>query len=417
MRRVPIAERPGWREAAAARGFHYAHADGVPYWDETACFALTLDQVERDLEVPTDELHAMALDLAGRAVADEALMARLRVPRAFWDYVAASWHDRDPSIIGRFDLAYDGTGPARLLEYNADTPTSLYEAGVFQWEWLEEGVASTLLPQGTDQFNAIHDRLIAAYARLAGDPSLMHFACEMASVEDFGNIAYLMDCASQAGLRPKFIDIALVGLDAKNRFADQDNLVIDRLTKLAPWEWMFRSDYADVIHASGTRFFEPAWKAILSSKAILPVLWQLHEGHPNLLPAYFEDDPRAASLGDRVRKPIFSREGANTTLVLGGKPVQETGGTYGEEGFVVQAAAPLFASAAGYAVVGSWVIGAEAAGIGIREDSGPVTRNLSRFVPHVISGEAWTPEGTVRTGEGRPGPAVAAAAAGSGSVT
>jgi glutathionylspermidine synthase len=33
-------------------------------------------------------------------------------------------------------------------------------------------------------------------------------------------------------------------------------------------------------------------------------------------------------------------------------------------------------------VVGSWIIGDEAAGIGIREDESPITKNTSRFLPH-----------------------------------
>ena len=35
-------------------------------------------------------------------------------------------------------------------------------------------------------------------------------------------------------------------------------------------------------------------------------------------------------------------------------------------------------------VIGAWIVGDEAAGIGIREDDGPITGNLARFVPHVI---------------------------------
>ena len=33
-------------------------------------------------------------------------------------------------------------------------------------------------------------------------------------------------------------------------------------------------------------------------------------------------------------------------------------------------------------VIGSWVIANQAAGIGIREDTSPITGNNSRFVPH-----------------------------------
>ena len=66
---------------------------------------------------------------------------------------------------------------------------------------------------------------------------------------------------------------------------------------------------------------EPAWKLLLSNKGILPLLWAMFPRHPNLLPAYFEDDPKATSLGSSfVRKPLYSREGANVSIVVGGVP-------------------------------------------------------------------------------------------------
>lgn len=387
MRRLPMPERADWRGSAERMGFRFHHMEGMPYWDETACIAFTLEEVECDLEAPAGELHAMCLDLVDQASGSEALMERLRVPAPYRDLVASSWRAREPSLLGRMDFAYGGQGPgrlpAKLLEYNADTPTSLFEAAVFQWTWLEEMTGSGALPQGADQFNSLHEALVAAYRGLPRD-SLLHFTCDASSIEDHGTIAYMMDCALQGGQRPKFVGIDRIGVDARGRFTDEDELVVDRLSKLYPWEWMFADGFGPKIPGSGTRFVEPPWKALISSKAILPVLWEAHEGHPNLLPAYFGDDERAASMGDRVRKPVFSREGANTSLILGGEAVAETAGPYGAEGFVHQAAASLFRSEAGYALVGAWIVGGEPHGVGIREDASPITGNLSRFLPHVI---------------------------------
>ena len=59
--------------------------------------------------------------------------------------------------------------------------------------------------------------------------------------------------------------------------------------------------------------------------------------------------------------------------------------SYGEEGFVYQGVAPLPDSTADYPVIGSWIVGDEPAGIGIREDDSPITRNSSRFVPHYFT--------------------------------
>ena len=86
-----------------------------------------------------------------------------------------------------------------------------------------------------------------------------------------------------------------------------------------------------------------------------------------------------------MKKPLLSREGANISIHTAGGDIA-TGGDYGEEGFVYQAFHPLPNFAANgednYMVVGSWIIGDEAAGIGIREDESPITKNTSRFLPH-----------------------------------
>jgi glutathionylspermidine synthase len=124
---------------------------------------------------------------------------------------------------------------------------------------------------------------------------------------------------------------------------------------------------------------------VLSNKGILPLLWERHPGHPNLLPAFFADDPRGAELADAVSKPVFSREGENVILREGGKVTEEAEGAYGAEPRVIQAYAPLFRADGQHAVIGSWMVGDHCAGLGMREDAGRITRNLSRFVPHIIT--------------------------------
>jgi glutathionylspermidine synthase len=385
MKRITIEERPGWRESAERLGFTWHHADGRRYWDERAYYAFTLPQVEEGIEPPAAELHAMCLDLVADVVKSEALMARLAIPEASRDDVANAWAAKAPSLYGRFDFAYDGQGPAKLLEYNADTPTSIYESAAYQWIWLEELMQAGRLPANTDQFNSLHEKLEARFRTLFPAGGFVHFASVEDSVEDRQTVKYLEDIASQAGIEPKFVPIEKIGVDADGRFVDQDNYVIHALFKLYPWEEMFREDYAGKIDGSKTQFLEPAWKAILSNKGLLPLLWERNAGHPNLLAAYFEDDARIAELGKSyVRKPLFSREGANIELVAEGRRARVLDQGYGEEGWVRQALHPLPSFDGNYPVVGAWMVGEEPAGIGIREDRSRVTKNLSRFVPHII---------------------------------
>ena len=90
-------------------------------------------------------------------------MNMLQIPRPFWNWIARSFKNEELSLYGRFDLRYDGNGPAKLLEFNADTPTSAFETGVFQWKWLEDAIARKVLPEDADQFNSLHERLIEGW--------------------------------------------------------------------------------------------------------------------------------------------------------------------------------------------------------------------------------------------------------------
>jgi glutathionylspermidine synthase len=384
MQRIACPERDDWEATAAAMGFSFHSEAGQRYWDERAYYAFTLDEIERGIEAPTAELNAMCHELIGRAVHDEHILRRLRIPEAFWTLIAASWKRSDPSLYGRFDFRYDGHGPAKLLEYNADTPTSLFEAAVFQWTWLEQAIERQIVPKRADQYNSLHENLIEAWRRI-GTGQRLHLAAAMANAEDRGTVGYLADVAKQGGLDPVLIDIAMIGLQANGNFVDLQDGPIGLAFKLYPWEWMFREQFGTRLKGASTRWIEPPWKAILSNKGILPLLWAMFPNHPNLLPAYFDDDPAAAGLGTSyVRKPIYSREGANVTLVSGGSAVDAQPGPYGAEGFIRQALAPLPNFSDQYPVLGSWLVGEVPCGLSIREDDGPITGNLSRFVPHAI---------------------------------
>ena len=153
MQRLAIAERPNWRQRAEALGFLFHTIDGEPYWIDDAYYRFTLRQVEDDIETPSGELHEMAMALVNEVVRSEELLSKLRIPHAYWDWIAASWQRGEKHLYGRMDFAYNGTGPAKLLEFNYDTPTSLYEAAYFQWIWLEDQITAGALPKHADQYN------------------------------------------------------------------------------------------------------------------------------------------------------------------------------------------------------------------------------------------------------------------------
>jgi glutathionylspermidine synthase len=386
MQRVAIAERPNWKTLADQYGFAYAMPDGQRYWDERAYYRFTLKQIENDIEEATEELVALCGEFAGRAVRDEEYLRRLNIPSIYWDWIATSWQRHDKSLYGRFDLAYDGTSPPKLLEFNADTPTSLYEAAVFQWFWLEDRIRAGVLPKDADQFNSLHDKLIARF-KAWPKTGLFHMTAFSEELEDRKNVEYMAECASEAGHRLVLIDIADIGLARNGQFVDLQNRAIEVLFKLYPWEWLIHEEFGSAMPASNTIWIEPPWKMLLSTKAILPELWKLAPDHPNLLECYHEGDPAASRLGNSyVAKPIFSREGSNVEIRRNGVIVAAAEGPYGDQPRVLQALAPDAVFDGMRPVLGSWIIDQEPAGLGIREDAGLVTGNTSCFIPHAIVG-------------------------------
>ncbi len=384
MKRMRGTPRPNLQQRARENDFPLHGPDGATYWDESAWYAFTLQEIEEKLETPTAEFAALCLELVDKVVRDERCLTQLRIPKHAWQLIADSWKRRDLSLYGRFDFSYDGIRPAKLLEYNADTPTSLFESAVFQWYWLEDCLAQGLLPAGADQFNSAHERLIARWRDVAKG-SFVHLACMMDHDDDAGTIAYLEDCARQAGLASQRMDMGDIGLGRDDRFVDRQGLRINLLFKLYPWEWMFADQFGQSRAMNAVRFVEPPWKAILSNKGILPLLWQMAPGHPNLLPAYFEDDSMIAELGGSyARKPIYSREGQNIELVWRGETIGRVDGTYGAEGYIRQALAKLPDFDGNFPVLGCWLVGSEPSGMGIRESRAPLTTEAARFVPHAI---------------------------------
>src|SRR5258707_7880303 len=253
MQRITCPERDDWRTTAEETGFDFHTIDGERYWDERAYYAFTLDEIERQIEEPTSEIDAMCLELVGRAIDDESYLRRVKIPETFWPLISQSWHRDDGSLYGRLDLSFDGRSPAKLLEYNADTPTSIFEAAVFQWTWLEQAIERNIIPKRADQFNSIHERLIDAWKKL-GEGLHVHLAGTTENAEDAGTLAYLEDTARQAGLGTTLIDIEDIGLRDDGSFVDLDDRGIEFAFKLYPWEWMFHDTFGARLAQPRTRW-------------------------------------------------------------------------------------------------------------------------------------------------------------------
>lgn len=379
MRRVTVDPRPNWQKRVEEFGLYYHTIRGEPYWDESAFYQFTNYEVDT-IEEATNSLHKMCLELV-QEVIDKRLFGLFLISKEFEDYVIRSWENDEPSVYGRFDLAYDGVGPPKMLEYNADTPTALVEASVAQWMWLKD------IDERGDQFNSIHEHLIDAWKEvLKRDGGPIHFAAmtKLDSPEDYITGEYMRDVAIQAGAKTSFIDVTDIGYDKPRKvFVDGTGFPIHRCFKLYPWEWMVREEFGPHLRTAPTKWVEPAWKMILSCKSILPLLYERHPDSPFLLPASFDPLPN----GSHVKKPIHAREGANIEIVIDGRLAHSTDGPYQGGPYVYQAIASQLKPHDGrYPVIGSWVVNGESCGMGIREDASLITGNTSRFIPHQMVG-------------------------------
>lgn len=399
MERVQVAKRPDWIKRCEEIGFtyHTIPNEGFDptYWDESVAYRFTAPEIDR-IEEATQELYTICLS-AVQHVIDKDLFHRLAISKPWADLIRKSWERQDIDVYGRFDLTLDATGTPKMLEFNADTPTALYEAAVVQWMWLEDQNAAG---KSWDQFNSIHEKLIAQWhdvkSRYTVRGTKLHFAsmlgapqdrlenwCDPRFAEDRITVDYMQDCARQAGIDTDFIAIEDIGWNGI-AFTDLSEKVITTIFKLYPWEHMINDKFGQLMLNEPWDMIEPAWKMILSNKGILPILWELYPDHKYLLPTFSD----SSKLGNTyVKKPLLSREGANVTIVKNGdaKLVNDYG--YGKEGYVYQKYSPIPTFNGNYPVIGSWIVGGRACGMGIREDNNEVTGNNSRFVPHFFDAE------------------------------
>ncbi len=390
MQRHNLTPRLNWQQTVEQQGLSFHTPESLapgarPYWDESACYEFTAREID-GLEAAANELQTMCL-AAAQHVIENQRYAELEIPAEAASVIEWAWNEEPPAIYGRFDLLYNGTAPPRLLEYNADTPTSLLEAAVIQWYWLKD-----LYPEA-DQFNSLHEKLIAKWKDVASYLSKPVYFASADYPEDQLTLAYLRDTAEQAGLSTRQLLMEEIGWNEPRQcFVDTDpqELAIQSIFKLYPWETMLDEDFGTQALRTykNMRWMEPIWKMLLSNKGILPILWQLYPNHELLLEAKFTD----ANSGWQpapgwVRKPLHSREGANIVMVgLDGEKI-ETPGPYDNRLTIDQRLGPATVFPDGgnpgrWPVLGLWMIDQECCGLGIRESAGPITDNLSSFVPH-----------------------------------
>lgn len=393
MKRLKFAQRPNFQDELDRIGFNYyslpSGPDGEHYWQEGVTYGFAETQVDKIMEA-TQELHDMSVDMVRHMVQTGDYPSYFALTDHCKALIEQSWKRGDKSLYGRFDLVYDGQDEIKMLEYNGDTPVSILECSVAQWDYIQQ--AEDIPEPLRIQYNMLDERLIETWQERFAPNSLIHFAASGGfRHEDWGNLTYIMDTALRAGMDVKEIKMQDIGLTDTGLFVDLEDYHMENVFKLYPWEWMMDEQFGAHIEKSQTRWMEPAWKMLLSNKAMLVKLWELNKGHPLLLEAYAHTSE--VPDGKWAKKAIHGREGSNIytferkngitmedTLAQGSHYVED----YVKWGYMFQKWHNLPVHDGYRPIIGSWVIGDQACGMSIREDRNLVTGNDAFFAAHVF---------------------------------
>lgn len=381
MKRHSIEPRPDWKSKVEAQGLVWHSEGSEPYWDEGGYYSFTRAEIEH-FEAVTQTLYELFLAAGDKISTQPDMLEHFGIPSYCHQAIRNSWREEPAALnYGRFDIGYDGRGDPKLFEFNCDTPTSMLEAAIIQWDWKEDRFPEL------DQFNSLHDKLLERWKEIRPRiPNRTMWFTHVAdpSHEDTITTTYMRDLASQAGLETHAVVIDDIGLDVLGRIVDHEDRLITAIFKLYPWEWIVSEAFGPEIvrHLPETLWIEPIWKMIWSNKAVLQVLSTMFPHHPNLLTASLMRDTIGSNY---VAKPLLAREGSNITIVERGEVIAQTQGDYGSCPMIYQERYPLRDFGYGYPVLGCWLVDGAAAGMGIRED-GLITGNRARFIPHVIEG-------------------------------
>lgn len=390
-RHTNFPQRPNFHTHLEAVGFDYWNLQGPAnkdYWQEGVVYAFTETEVDV-IQKATQDCHDMSMEMVDKIITSGDYPEYFKLSNLDKLLIEKSWNEDQYSLYGRFDFALGKDNVPKMLEYNGDTPVSILECSVVQWDYV-----STLktLPNGTQypeelkiQYNLIDETLIKMWQDLYTSSDLVHFASSGGfRHEDFGNLCYIMDTAYRAGIKVKQIHMEDIGWDG-SIFLDKEDNKINDIFKLYPWEWMTEEQFGRNIQWSDTRWMEPAWKMLLSNKAMLIKLWEMFPNHPNLLPAYLNkpDDKIVYA-----KKAIHGREGSNIyisdyngeTLAPGAHDVPD----YHKWGYMYQQWLDITKHDGMTPIIGSWVIGNEACGMSIREDQNVVTGHDAQFASHIF---------------------------------
>ena len=342
----------------------------------------------------TNTLYDMFVEAAEHVVENN-LFHEIGIPFNLVEVIKESWeNDVHWHLYGRFDLAGGVDGkPIKLLEFNADTPTALFETAIIQWAMLKQNGL-----EESSQFNATYEALVENFKRLVileEDVSDFEeryegwkflFTSIRGNAEEENTVKLLQHIANEAGYETEFAYIDEVEFDSdEGIFFNDENYEL--WFKLIPWEdiALEESDLAmlltNIIKNQKAIIFNPAYTLLFQSKGLLKILWDLYPNHPLLLESSFE--PLQGQ--KQVEKPIFGREGGNVSILdENAKALESEDGDYANHKMLYQAYTELATDTQGNSYQAGVFYAYEACGLGFRK-GGKILNNMSKFVGHIVT--------------------------------
>jgi glutathionylspermidine synthase len=332
---------------------------------------------------------------AAQHVIDNNLFFELGIPFNLIDPIKKSWeNDVHWHLYGRFDLAggIDGQ-PIKLIEFNADTPTALFETAILQWALLKHNNMDEAL-----QFNNVYEAISDNFRRLITlfddtdtfdqhyDGWKILFSSVSGNIEEEQTVRLLQQMAIDAGFETGFEPLGGVKFDDEGIY-DSHEEPYEYWFKLFPWEDIaieepeLATQLGTIMENQKAIILNPAYTLLFQSKGMMKILCDLFPDSPYLLKTSFE--PLTGL--KQVEKRMFGREGANVRIMdTNGAILEESGGDYGNFKPIYQEYVEFPKDVRGNSYQAGVFFAYEACGLGFRR-GGRILNNMSKFVGHVLS--------------------------------
>lgn len=369
----------------------HTDSDGSKYVSDELV-EISADEAERFYEAG-NELYDMFVEAAEHVIEND-LFFDLGIPFNLVDSIKKSWeNDVHWHVYGRFDLAGGiDAKPIKLIEFNADTPTSLFETALLQWALLKNNEMDE-----ESQFNNLYEAISNNFKRLITldedlelfderyDGWKVLFSSVAGNDEEEATTKLLQQMATDAGFNTGFEYLENVHFDENGIFDANDNKY-EYWFKLFPWEDIAHDEpelattLTNIMDNQEAIIINPAYTLLFQSKGIMKILCDLFPDSPYLLQTSYEPLEGIK----QVEKCVFGREGANTKIInTNGDILEQTDGPYDNYKKVYQEYVEFPKDVKGAKYQAGVFFAYEACGMSFRKGS-EIMDNMSKFVGHVI---------------------------------